>query len=89
VVYAATHENAEVGAVVQASDAASMANESAQKIPAVEREASNVDLFGDDVKLGAKLKKQRKRCARRGDSVRTSRFSEFMAEHSSGSLLLV
>ncbi len=54
-VNAAAHEDAEVGAVMQAGDTAAMANQRAQKIAAVERKASYVDLLGHNIELSAKV----------------------------------
>jgi hypothetical protein len=51
VVDAAAHENAEIGAVVHASDAAAVANKCAEEVATVEGKASYVDLLRHDVYL--------------------------------------
>jgi hypothetical protein len=51
VVDAAAHENAEVGAVVHARDAAAVANECAEEVATVEGKASYIDLLRHDVNL--------------------------------------
>ncbi len=84
VVDTAAHEDAEVGAVVQTCDAAAVANECAQEIATVEREAADVYLVGHDVDLWGM-----REIGWEGMGYDTSCFSELIAEHSNGSLLLV